>query len=589
VEDRTIPICETREPTGRRPPRWLRTVLAAGCVVALAGVGAVLQGSADRKSTTTLRAGATLSGNYLAARHARAVRAEGAAADYYLAALARAPGDAVLMGRACTALILDGRTAEGIELARKVVAVNPANSFAQVVVAVGDIRKRRLEEVEARLRGIATGPIAGVAATLLHAWVLKDQGRLDQAIEALRPLQAQPAAAFLFHLHSAWLKDAAGATTAAADDLASVTDAQREPWLRLTQLGGSLFERAGRPEAAAELLQRYRDRHPDSAMLADGVVPWKPGPGGRELATLNEGAAEALFDGAGALARQNNREMALAAGQLGLYLRPDFPSLRMVVADLMESFDRLADANAVYARIDRASSLSWPARLATAQNLDRLNQTEAAERLLQAMARERPGEPEPLIQLGDSLRRREKFTEAVVVYDQAASRIARLERRHWRLLYARGIALERTKQWARAEADLVAALAFEPDQPFVLNYLGYSWVEQGVNLDRAQAMIARAVELRPNDGYIVDSLGWVLFRRELYDEAVEQLERAVELRPEDPVINDHLGDAYWATGRQREARFQWRAALSRDPEPELRVVLEEKLERGPLRQASATP
>src|SRR5690606_33991930 len=138
----------------------------------------------------------------------------------------------------------------------------------------------------------------------------------------------------------------------------------------------------------------------------------------------------------------------------------------------------------------------------------------------------------------------------------------------WTLFYFRGIAYERAKQWDKAEADLLQALALFPEQPHVLNYLGYSWVDQGMHLDEAMDMIARAVELRPNDGYIVDSLGWAHYRLGNYEEAVRELERAVELRPEDPVINDHLGDAYWKVGRRLEARFQWAHARDLDPEPD---------------------
>jgi Flp pilus assembly protein TadD len=212
---------------------------------------------------------------------------------------------------------------------------------------------------------------------------------------------------------------------------------------------------------------------------------------------------------------------------------------------------------------------------------------EDAEAMLRKIVAEHPDDPDPLDELGDILRRREKFAEAVEAYDQAVARIGPLQPRHWRLLYARGIALERSKQWPRAEADFLQALTFEPDQPLVLNYLGYSWVEQGQNLDKAEAMIRKAVELRPNDGYIVDSLGWVLFRLGRHDEAVVHLERAVELKPEDPVINDHLGDAYWAVGRQREARYQWMTALASKPEPELKTAIEQKLEGGLPREVSA--
>jgi Flp pilus assembly protein TadD len=165
-------------------------------------------------------------------------------------------------------------------------------------------------------------------------------------------------------------------------------------------------------------------------------------------------------------------------------------------------------------------------------------------------------------------------------------RIGELERRHWSLLYARGIALERSKKWNRAEADFLRALEFEPEQPYVLNYLGYSWVEKGINLKKALAMIRKAVELRPNDGYIVDSLGWGLYQLGKMDEAVRELERAVELRAEDPIINDHLGDAYWQVGRRQEARFQWSRALSLDPDPELIGVIQAKLKKGMAKTAN---
>ena len=125
------------------------------------------------------------------------------------------------------------------------------------------------------------------------------------------------------------------------------------------------------------------------------------------------------------------------------------------------------------------------------------------------------------------------------------------------MFYFRGICYERSKQWPQAEADLKKALQLYPDQPLVLNYLGYSWIDQGVNLDEGMNMIRRAVEQRPDDGYIVNSLGWANFRIGNYDEAVKELERAVELKPDDPTINDHLGDAYWRVGRVLEARFQW--------------------------------
>jgi len=187
---------------------------------------------------------------------------------------------------------------------------------------------------------------------------------------------------------------------------------------------------------------------------------------------------------------------------------------------------------------------------------------------------------EAIVALGNVLRSRKQFKEAADVYSKVLDGIKEPTRQHWTLYYFRGICYERAKDWPKAEKDLQKALDLYPDQPQVLNYLGYSWVDQGLNLEKAVQMIRRAVELRPNDGYIVDSLGWAYYRLGRFDEASTDLERAIELKPEDPVINDHLGDAYWKTGRELEARFQWRHARDNKPEPEDLVKIEEKLKDG---------
>ncbi len=182
--------------------------------------------------------------------------------------------------------------------------------------------------------------------------------------------------------------------------------------------------------------------------------------------------------------------------------------------------------------------------------------------------------------LGNILRSRKEYADAVDVYNRAIDMIAKPDRRHWVYFYARGTSYERLKNWPPAEADLKKALELYPDQPLVLNYLGYSWIDQGINLDEGMRLIERAVAVKPDDGYIVDSLGWAHYKRGNYAEAVRYLERAVELRPDDPVLNDHLGDALWKVGREREARFQWDQSLSLKPEPEDALKTRRKLEEG---------
>src|SRR5262249_46327690 len=186
----------------------------------------------------------------------------------------------------------------------------------------------------------------------------------------------------------------------------------------------------------------------------------------------------------------------------------------------------------------------------------------------------------PPMREGDLLRGKQRFTDAVAAYDRAIGRIKSPGAADWLAYYDRGICYERSRQWGKAEADFKRALSLAPDQPFVLNYLGYSWADMGQNLAQARDMIEKAVQRRPNDGAIIDSLGWVMLRQGQVKEAVTTLERAVELEPQDPSINGHLGDAYWAAGRKLEATYQWRRALTFHPEPGDAAKLEAKLQGG---------
>jgi Flp pilus assembly protein TadD len=228
----------------------------------------------------------------------------------------------------------------------------------------------------------------------------------------------------------------------------------------------------------------------------------------------------------------------------------------------------------------QTSPLRRNADIQMAVNLDTIDKTEEAKQRLQKLLKEHPDDIDAIMALGSILRGRKEFAECAQVYSKGVDTIANPERPNWLIFYFRGICNERAKAWDKAEADLKQALKLYPDQPHVLNYLGYSWIDQGINLDEGMRMIRRAVEQRPDDGYIVDSLGWAYFRTGNYDEAVKNLERAVELKPDDPTINDHLGDAYAKIGRTLEAEFQWAHARDLKPEPEDLVKIKQKLANG---------
>ena len=291
---------------------------------------------------------------------------------------------------------------------------------------------------------------------------------------------------------------------------------------------------------------------------------------------------------AGLLVQDRALEAATIYLRIALSVDPGMDVAALLLAEILERAERPAEALALYQGVDPASPWAGNARLSAALALDASGDADAAVATLRSIVEERPEDVDALITLADVLRRTERYDDSIGIYDRAIDAMGTPGPLDWSVFYARGIALERSRLWDRAERDFQRALELQPEQPLVLNYLAYSWAEQGRRLDEAQRMVERAVELRPDDGFIVDSLGWILYLRGRFDEAVPMLERAVDLSPGDPLLNDHLGDAYWQVGRLREARFQWRHALDRDPPADQAAQLRDKLEYGlePTRTAA---
>ncbi len=527
------------------------------------------------------RIGASPAGNYLAGLHATSMRDFDAAADYMSKALAENPTNPILMRQAYRLRLANGEIASSRKLAERIVAADKTAPLANLGLVVEDAKAGRFAAAEKRLAGVPVQGLNSFFVPLLRAWTLAGLKRYDQAAAALGPMSALSGFAVLRDLHMGLIEDLAGKKQAAIKSLEQADKENNQSALRVVQALGSLYERTGQPEKARALYHKYIVENPDSVVLEPALVRLDKGGKARPVVTsASQGMAEALLNIGGTLSGGNTGELAMICGRLALYLRPELGLARMLVAGVLESDGREAEANAQYQKVPRASPLSWLARLREAANLDDMGETDKAIDRLKAMAAEKPERTDALINLGDLLRTHKRFDQAVAAYDQAVKRLGDVTPRYWSLMYSRGIALERAGHWDRAEKDLEEALKLSPDQPYVLNYLGYSWVDKGQHLARARHMIEKAVELRPTDGYIVDSLGWLYYRTGQYKDAVDQLERAVELKPEDPVINDHLGDAYWRVGRTAEARYQWQRALGLEPDTDLASELRAKLVKG---------
>ncbi len=346
----------------------------------------------------------------------------------------------------------------------------------------------------------------------------------------------------------------------------------------MTQAYGSLLSRQGTRDEALKVFATFDEALPRHPLITEAIADVKAG---KKLPmvidTPQAGAAEVLYGLGAALGRRGGEDLGLIYLQLALYLVPSHPLALLSLADLYEAMKKPELAIKTYERVPLTSPLLRNAQIQMALNLDTLERTDEAKASLEKLIAANPSDVEAIMALGNVLRGRKQFAECADVYSKGVATITKDEKSNWVIYYFRGICYERAKQWPKAETDLKKSLELYPDQPHVLNYLGYSWIDQGVNLDEGMRMIKRAVEQRADDGYIVDSLGWAYYRLGNMEEAIKHLERAVELKPEDPTINDHLGDAYWRVGRVLEAKFQWSHARDLKPEPEELVKIEEKL------------
>ena len=527
-------------------------------------------------------------GNYLAARHAGAQRDAVSASAYYRAALRADPKNPVLLERAFLSVLVDGEIDEAARLAERVIQTDRTNRVARLVLGVRALKQKQYAVARQQIAQSVRGPIADLTATLITAWTLQGTNESRAAIENIDRLTGPEWYAIFKDLHAGLILDLANNKREAGKRLERVYKLDGNA-LRAVEAYGRWASRNLPREDALKIFEEFDKVLPQHPLVVESINEIKAGEKlGPLVDSVQAGAAEVLFGLGTSLGRQGGEDLALAYLQLATYLAPRHPLALMSLADLYEQLKKPQLAINVYQRLPAESALKRNADIQLAANLDALDRTDEAKKLLEKLIATRPGDLEATTALGNILRARKQFADCAEIYSKAVNTVKNPQKPNWVLFYFRGICFERSKQWDRAEADFKKALDLFPDQPHVLNYLGYSWIDQGVNLDDGMRMIRRAVEQRPDDGYIVDSLGWAYYRINNYDEAVKQLERAIELKPEDPTINDHLGDAYYKVGRTLEAQFQWAHARDLKPEPDDLKKIEEKLRTGMLLDDPAT-
>lgn len=509
-----------------------------------------------------------LAGPYLAARMATVENNFIAAARYFVQAVAHDPEDRFLQDSALVALVSAGDIDRAVKLSDQIATEGAPTELSGLIqraeLAHSGNWQGLLDSLNTKNDGAA--PEADLLDGMLSAWALLGAGRAQDALQEFEDLASgTPGVAPMVNYHLALARamvgDYEGAETLLADP------ATGSHVLGFTARAEILTQLDRRDEAVAMLdeipgleaepqLLALRNRIADGEAISFDVVK-----------TAADGISQVFLTLATALATSPEPEpLSLIYARLAVWLSPDTAEARLMMAQLLQDRQQFDLAEPEFEALRRMGQMRPVAELGRIDALSRADRRDEAEKAALALTAAYPDLPQAWIAQGDLLRQQEKFEQAIPAYDKAMALLDDApEEAKWFPLYARGIALERAGQFERAEQDLLAAIELRPDQASLLNYLGYSWIDRNVNLDRGLEMIQKAVELSPDDGYIQDSLAWAYFRLGRFEEAVEPMELAIGTMSQDPLVNDHLGDIYWMVGRHREAEIQWQRALSLKP------------------------
>ncbi|MGL4543801.1 MAG: tetratricopeptide repeat protein [Polymorphobacter sp.] len=529
---------------------------------------------------------------YVLGRYAFTSDALTEASRYYAAAQRQDPDDVALRRRNFELAIVAGEQARAFALARQLAASGQGDPTVALLQITDAVLRQEWNAVDALRPGLASAPYAAVVSPIIAAWTQFGRGNADAALALLDTSKFSGIANSYVAEQRAHMLAATGRWDAAADAYRALLSGVGSgiSWLRVGE--ADALQQAGRTQAAADLLASA----PGDKMLAAARTRFEAGKRIGALApTPAAGIAWMSTRLAADLSREKPVPLAVTFGRVATFLDPDLDAAWMITGDVLARGGKGEAALLAYARIAADGPMGPVVNTRRAQVLQVLDRKAAAGALLAAATRAPGATTEDWTRLGDWYRAETRYAEAIAAYDRALVMAetgaetgagprnkagATPDPLLWAYYFQRGSVREQAGDWALAQPDLRRALELAPDEPIVLNYLGYSLLDRGLQLTEAQALIERAAKLRPDDGSILDSLGWAYYRTGQYALAVETLERAVLAQPGDPTINDHLGDAYWQTGNKLEARFRWRAALELEPTEKQKTALEVKLDYG---------
>lgn len=512
-------------------------------------------------------------GPYLAGQFAQRRHDWSNAAGFMQKALDAHPDNPQLLNRTMILLMGSGKTDEALDIARRLKTQDGKSSLTSLFLAIEAFKAKNYEQAALLIEDMSEGSLTDFMLPLLQGWTAAAKGELKT--DGLNQNH--------IHLyHSVLIADYLNRSDRAEAFLQNALSVKEISLQDLEKIGDA-YVHIGKTETAQEIYEKIVDKWPENRPLIQKLEMLKqdkPVSAFEPVRAPEEGVADALYDMARLLYQEYSDDSARVFAHLALYLDPALTDAHLLLGYITARNERYEEAIAYYQNIEDDHDKYVQARRMAADMLADANHIDEALAVLEGLVNEK-GDLEALIQIGDIYRQNKEFKKAVSAYNRAAENFdAAIPKEYWQIHYVRGMSYERLGQWNKAEADLKAALAHRPNHPLILNYLGYAWADQGINLEESLNLIRKASALEPADGYIMDSLGWVLYRMGRYEEAVAPLERAAGLLPYDPVINDHLGDAYWKAGRKLEARFQWLRAKNHSDDQTLIQSIETKLENG---------
>lgn len=540
-------------------------------IAACAPQGAVSESGVAAKTEKTEQAKApqtdspAVVGDYLRYLQARREQNLSDAAKYLQKVLDKDADNEIVEAEMLSTLTLQGRLHDAFPLARKELKRDGKLLLAMLVVVANQTENKDYDGALKTLDAFPDQDVRAFLIPLLKSWQYVGLDEREKAQNALEPLDSEGTAA-LYHFHLALMNDIWNNEDETEKHYKLLMEKNKGLSLRAAQTYGNFLLRHEKYERFNELLAAYRTVNRSFPLIDETFFL----AGGKEVGKnipvivpgAKEGMAEALFDVAGSLHEKGNEDSAFFFTQIALSLDEKLALARELKGTLLETTGRLDDARAFYESEKTTSETYFSSQSKLARLLARQEKYDEAVAVLQNLIKKKSESHLPYLDLGDTYMLAKRYPQAIEAYTQALDKISGTQRRGgWMIYYSRGTAYERNNQWDKAEDDFLHALLLNPDQPLTLNYLGYSWLERGKNVEQAKEMLERALLKSSQSGAIADSLGWAYYLTKEYDKSVAILEIAVALDAGSGVINDHLGDAYWRSGRKREARFQWQKAL----------------------------